>query len=264
MCSFSWGGFFGGGPLSHSLAESSHGGVPIQMVFYILSVFFRWGVCGLRRCRSAIQLIELLVVLSRPGVVWYFVRYHCNHTHLNTAHTLRQLWYFSFLHVQLSWVKEQTRDSDLCKICERKTKLCLKSGFYRQGWPETGESNPSNRYSLNLLGIERCWRTFLRVHAQLWIIFVDIFWVWKIWVYQHHISDHSSDVLTAPNGLVRCLDRPCTHTKEFLVSTVYTNTTYRLHTFILYFPLIFRSYILAIIRWSTCTEGRVLQKKPPL
>jgi hypothetical protein len=42
--------------------------------------------------------------------------------------------------------------------------------------------------------------------------------------------------LTAPNALVRCLDRPCPHAKEFLVSTVYTNTTYRLHTFLLYFP----------------------------
>jgi len=38
------------------------------------------GVCGLRSCRSAIQLLELLVVLSRPGVVWDFFRYRSHIT----------------------------------------------------------------------------------------------------------------------------------------------------------------------------------------
>jgi len=47
-------------------------------VFYRL--FFRWGVCGLRRCWSVIQLLELLVVLSGPGVVWDFFLYHCHIT----------------------------------------------------------------------------------------------------------------------------------------------------------------------------------------
>ena len=44
------------------------------------TAFLRWGVCGLWRCRSAIQLVELLAVLSRPGVVWDFFRYHCHIT----------------------------------------------------------------------------------------------------------------------------------------------------------------------------------------
>ena len=42
--------------------------------------FLGGGVCGLRRCSSAIQLLELLIVLSRPGVVWDFFRYHCHIT----------------------------------------------------------------------------------------------------------------------------------------------------------------------------------------
>jgi len=50
------------------------------MVFCILLPFLGGGVCGLWRCRSAIQLVELLVVLSRPGVVWDFFRYHCHIT----------------------------------------------------------------------------------------------------------------------------------------------------------------------------------------
>ena len=44
------------------------------------TVTFIWGVCGLRRCRSVIQLLELLVVLSGPGVVWDFFLYHCHIT----------------------------------------------------------------------------------------------------------------------------------------------------------------------------------------
>jgi len=47
-------------------------------IFY--GLFLGGGVCGLRRCRSAIQLLELLVVLSRPGFVWDFFRYHCHIT----------------------------------------------------------------------------------------------------------------------------------------------------------------------------------------
>jgi len=35
--------FLGGDPRSRSLAESSRGWVPIQMVFYILPPFLRWG-----------------------------------------------------------------------------------------------------------------------------------------------------------------------------------------------------------------------------
>jgi len=54
--------------------------------FYRL--FLGGGVCGLRRCRSAIQLVELLVVLSRPGVMWDFFRYHC-HITLNGSVVVR-------------------------------------------------------------------------------------------------------------------------------------------------------------------------------
>jgi len=42
--------------------------------------FLGGGICGLRRCRSAIQLVELSVFLSRPGVVWDFFRYRCHIT----------------------------------------------------------------------------------------------------------------------------------------------------------------------------------------
>ena len=73
-------GFFGSAPRSRSLAESSRGWVSIQMVFYVLPPFLGGGVCGLRRCRSAIQLIELLVDLSRPEFMWDFYRYHCHIT----------------------------------------------------------------------------------------------------------------------------------------------------------------------------------------
>ena len=47
-------------------------------IFYRL--FLGGGVCGLQKCRSIIQLLELLVVLSRPGFVWDFFRYHCHIT----------------------------------------------------------------------------------------------------------------------------------------------------------------------------------------
>ena len=55
-------------------------------VFYRL--FLGGGVFGLRRCRSAVQLVELLVVLSRPGVEWDFFHYHC-HITLNGSVVVR-------------------------------------------------------------------------------------------------------------------------------------------------------------------------------
>jgi len=47
-------------------------------IFYRL--FLGGGVCGLWRCRSAIQLLEQLVVLYRPGVMWDFFCFYCHIT----------------------------------------------------------------------------------------------------------------------------------------------------------------------------------------
>ena len=44
-------------------------GANLDVHLYSSATFIGGGVCGLRRCRSAIQLLKLLVVLSRPGVV---------------------------------------------------------------------------------------------------------------------------------------------------------------------------------------------------
>ena len=57
-------------------------------ILYRLS-FFSWGVSvDLRRCRSAIQLLELFIVFSRPGIVWDFFRFHC-HITLNRSVVVR-------------------------------------------------------------------------------------------------------------------------------------------------------------------------------
>ena len=76
--------FFDGVPLSRNLAESSSGWV----VCCILRPYLGGGVCGLRRCRSAIQLVGLLVVLFRPGILWDFFRYYC-HIALNEASQIK-------------------------------------------------------------------------------------------------------------------------------------------------------------------------------
>ena len=57
-------------------------------LLYSAASFLGGGVCGLQRCRSAIQLLELLVVLSSPGVTWNFFRYHC-HIKLNGSVVVR-------------------------------------------------------------------------------------------------------------------------------------------------------------------------------
>ena len=59
-----------------------------DVLLYSTVSFLGAGVCGLRRCRSAVQLLEPLVVLSRPGVVWDFPRYHC-HVTLNGSVVVR-------------------------------------------------------------------------------------------------------------------------------------------------------------------------------
>jgi len=55
-------------------------GANLDALLYSTASFLGGGVCGLRRCRSAIQLLELLVILSRTVVVWDFFCYHCHIT----------------------------------------------------------------------------------------------------------------------------------------------------------------------------------------
>ena len=50
----------------------------------------------------------------------------------------------------------------------------------------------SNLYSSNLFSLEQGWCIFLRAHAKFLEKFLH---VWKTWMYQHHISDYSSDAL---------------------------------------------------------------------
>ena len=57
-------------------------------LLYLPPLFLGGGICGLWRCRSAIQFLELLVVLSRPGVMWDFFSYHY-HITLNGSVVIR-------------------------------------------------------------------------------------------------------------------------------------------------------------------------------
>ena len=63
-------------------------GANLDALLYSTASILGGGVCGLRRCRSAIQLLELLVILSRMGVVWDFFCYHC-HITLNGSVVVR-------------------------------------------------------------------------------------------------------------------------------------------------------------------------------
>ena len=47
-------------------------GANLDVHLYSTASFIGGGVCGLRRFRSAFQLLKPLVLLSRPGVVWDF------------------------------------------------------------------------------------------------------------------------------------------------------------------------------------------------
>jgi len=79
MCSFSWGGFFLA--VARVVWRNRHvDGCQSRWSSIVYHLFFTWGVCGLRRCRYATQLVEILVVLSRLGVVWDFFHYHCHIT----------------------------------------------------------------------------------------------------------------------------------------------------------------------------------------
>jgi len=54
-------------------------GANLDVHLYSTASFIGEGVCGLRRCRSAIQLLKLLVILSRLGAVWDFFCFSLSH-----------------------------------------------------------------------------------------------------------------------------------------------------------------------------------------
>ena len=53
-----------------------------------------------------------------------------------------------------------------------------------------------NPIFLKLFGLEHDWQPFLKARGQTADFFSEeLFLLWKIWVYRHHISDYSCDVL---------------------------------------------------------------------
>jgi len=64
------------------------GANPDGLLYSTASFLIGGVVCGLRRCRSVIQLIELFIVLSTLGIVWDFFRYYC-HITLNDGVVVR-------------------------------------------------------------------------------------------------------------------------------------------------------------------------------